>query len=42
MIALVAAAQYLSQITDMLFEAQMQQAAIKIRVRSQRLPTGKF
>jgi hypothetical protein len=42
MIALIAAARYLSQITDRLFEAQMQRVAIKIRVRSQRLPAGKF
>jgi hypothetical protein len=36
MIAAIAAIKYLGQITDRFFEAQMQRAAIKIRVRSQR------
>jgi hypothetical protein len=38
MIAAIAAIKYLGQITDRFFEAQMQRAAIKIRVRSQRFP----
>jgi hypothetical protein len=36
MIALIAAAQYLGQITDRFFEARMQRVAIRIDVRSRR------
>jgi len=38
MIAALAAIEYLGRITDKLFEAQMQRAAIRIRARSQRFP----
>jgi hypothetical protein len=38
MIAALAAIEYLGRITDKLFEAQMQRAAIRIRARSQRYP----
>lgn len=38
MIAAFAAFDYLRQIADRLFEAQMQRAAIRIRARSQRFP----
>ena len=36
MIVIIAAAQYLGQLADRLFEAQMQRVAIRIDVRSQR------
>jgi hypothetical protein len=42
MIALIAAAEYLGRIADRLFEARMQRLAIRIHVRSQRHPAGKF
>jgi hypothetical protein len=38
MIAALAAIEYLGRITDKLFEAQMQRAAIRIQARWQRLP----
>ena len=38
MIVAIAAIKYLGQITDRFFEAQMQRAAIRIRVGSQRFP----
>ena len=38
MIVAIAAIKYLGQITDRFFEAQMQGAAIRIRVGSQRFP----
>jgi hypothetical protein len=38
MIVAIAAIKYLGQITDRFFEAQMQRAAIRIRVSSQRFP----
>jgi hypothetical protein len=38
MIAALAAIKYLGDITDRFFEARMRHAAVKISVRSQRLP----
>jgi len=38
MIAALAAIEYLGRITDKFFEAQMQRAAIRIRVRSHYFP----
>jgi hypothetical protein len=38
MIVIIAAVQSLGRIADRLFEAQMQRVAIRIDVRSQRLP----
>jgi len=38
MIAALAAIEYLGQITDKFFEAQMKRAGIRIQARSQRFP----
>jgi hypothetical protein len=38
MIIALVTIKYLSELTDRLFEARMQRAAIKIRIHSQRFP----
>jgi hypothetical protein len=38
MIVALAAVKYLGALTDRFFEARMQRAAIKIRIRSRRFP----
>jgi hypothetical protein len=42
MIAFIAAARYLERIAERVFEARMQQVAIRIYVRSQRRLSGKL